>query len=149
MPIYRQMIHRRRYIGDGYSWPAHWSIWEGSTAIGCDVNKSVKSSLHYEKVKIWKSDFGIFNITQINKNWQKKLQSFLNKMVFTRKKSIGSRCKQNLYDKWTMDEAAKFDHMLTPLIKLFVVHHALINAYLQLRIWLIYFHLTPFVWHIN
>ena len=35
-----------------------------TTAIGCDVNKSVKSSLHSEKVKIRKSDCGFCNITQ-------------------------------------------------------------------------------------
>ena len=28
------------------------AVERATTAIGCDVNKSVKSSLHYEKVKI-------------------------------------------------------------------------------------------------
>ena len=47
------------------------AVERATTAIGCDVNKPVKSSLHYEKVKICVSDCGFFNITQNNKYWQK------------------------------------------------------------------------------
>ena len=43
------------------------SVERATTAIGCDVNKSVKSSLHSEKVKIRKSNCGFCNITQKNK----------------------------------------------------------------------------------
>ena len=42
------------------------------TAIGCDVNKPLKSSLHSEELKIWKSDCWFLDITQNNKYWQKK-----------------------------------------------------------------------------
>ena len=48
------------------------AVERATTVIGCDVNKLVKSSLHSEKVKIWKSVCGFFNITQNNKYWQKK-----------------------------------------------------------------------------
>ena len=46
------------------------AVERAATAIGCDVNKHVKSSLHCGKVKIWKSDGGFFNITQNNRYWQ-------------------------------------------------------------------------------
>ena len=61
------------------------AVERATTAIGCDVNKPVKSSLHSEKVKIRKSDFGFFNITRYNKYRQKKHNYFLNNMVFTKK----------------------------------------------------------------
>ena len=58
-----------------------------TTGTGCEVNKPVKSSLHYEKLNIWKSDCGFFNITQNNKYWyKKKIPTFFHNMVFTQKK---------------------------------------------------------------
>ena len=47
------------------------AVERATTAIGCDVNKPVKSSLNSEKVKFRKSDCGFFNITP-KKIWSKK-----------------------------------------------------------------------------
>ena len=43
------------------------AVERATTAIGCDVNKPVKSSLHFEKVKFSESDCQFFNITQNNR----------------------------------------------------------------------------------
>ena len=48
------------------------AVERATTAIGCDVSKPINSSLHSERVKIWKSDGGFFNINQNNKYWKKK-----------------------------------------------------------------------------
>ena len=56
--------------------------------IGCALNKPVKSSLHSEKVNILKSDYELFNITQNNEYWHKKLlENFFDNVVFTKKKN--------------------------------------------------------------
>ena len=85
------------------------AVERATTVIGCDVNKPVKSSLHSEKVNIGKSYRVFFNITQYNNNWKKKkLQHFFNNMVFTRKKSTVSRCKQTSKLKWGQKSKSQF-----------------------------------------
>ena len=46
------------------------AVERATTTIGCDVNKPVKSSLHFKKVNIWKCEWGVFNITQNDKYCQ-------------------------------------------------------------------------------
>ena len=72
------------------------AVKRATAAIGCDVNKPVKSSLQSEKVNILRPDCGFFNIIQNNKYCQKKTTKFLPKHGFYLKKSIASRCKQTL-----------------------------------------------------